>query len=595
MSCEIVRAIDDNSVLGKYNILYENSGQSCAYEFNAVSLHGGDSHTITVTDKDGNVEVFYDVTGVNAPDGQQLGIIASAGIQSVELDGVEGYDGTQGNQIWYDCPPKPTPTGGDIQLYDIESHPSGWAAATAGKTSLYEYDFDTLGNPCSLVSGPITSAGKLDSEGIEVIPPSFLPEEVKISSASGGEFVLNCNDLYTTYTSVVASGHEFGVDDNILYENSGQSCAYEFNAVSLQGDGSHTITVTDKDGNVEVFYDVTGVNAPDGQRLGIIASAGIQSVELDGVEDYEGTQGNHIWYNCICRAEQLTVETVAASSVETSLVAANAVDGWSYSRWASDGPVDGADGEQWLKLDMDEIVFIDSIILQWEAAYSRNYDISVSNDDILWEIVSSGNNGEDGIVHLSDLDARGRYIRITSHEGDDKYGISLFEVKIFGDPYEACSTPPILPTILPSANCDGTHEIIDIISASASSQEGAHWRASQAIDHMYYTRWSSAFEDNQWFAVDLGLLTSISEVRLRWERAYASEYKLQKGDSSSGPWTDLVHITDSDGGTDIHDGLNEVTQYLRLECIHRASNYGFSLQEFEVRGTPVCNQPSVTV
>jgi subtilisin-like proprotein convertase family protein len=297
-----------------------------------------------------------------------------------------------------------------------------------------------------------------------------------------------------------------------------------------------------------------------------------------------------------CAAEKLTVVNAAASSVEGNYVPNNVVDGLPNTRWASLGPgktrqltnADSVPDQQWLKLDMNDIVFIDTIILEWEAAYSRSYDIKVSDDDVTWTTVSTGNNGESGLVYLSMLNARGRYIKILSYEGSPRYGISLFDVQIIGDSDEACKSPPILPP----ANCDGNHEIIDIASASASSREGAHWRASKAIDHDLNTRWSSAFHDNQWFAVDLGQLTTISKVMLYWENSYATEYKLQVGESSEGPWTDLVYITNSDGETDIHDGLNKVTQYLKLECIQRARNYGFSLLEFEVHGTPVCALPS---
>jgi hypothetical protein len=264
------------------------------------------------------------------------------------------------------------------------------------------------------------------------------------------------------------------------------------------------------------------------------------------------------------------------------------------SRWASLGPNDNRkltnadDGldVQWLKLDMGESpIFIDTIILEWEAAYSRNYDIMVSDDDILWEKVSEGNNGEEGMVQLKDLNARGRYIKIFSKEGSPNYGISLFEVEIYGDPDEACTTP-----IVPAGECDPELIWIEIAKASASSQESGDNMASKATDGNFHsTRWSSERANNQWFVVDLGRPMQISEVRLHWEHAHAREYILQKGDSLEGDWTDLVHITDSDGGIAVHDNLNnEVTQYLRLELILRATVWGFSLWEFEVKGAPVC-------
>jgi hypothetical protein len=93
--------------------------------------------------------------------------------------------------------------------------------------------------------------------------------------------------------------------------------------------------------------------------------------------------------------------------------------------------------------------------------------------------------------------------------------------------------------------------------------------------------------------VDLGAPTHITSVSLFWETAYAGSYELQVADSLAGPWTTIVAITDSDGDVDVLDGLDEVTQYVRLLCLVRASNrvlhtlYGASLWEFEVFGCPV--------
>jgi predicted extracellular nuclease len=140
-------------------------------------------------------------------------------------------------------------------------------------------------------------------------------------------------------------------------------------------------------------------------------------------------------FSVLCSAQQLTVQKATASSVESNhFVADWAVDGKSRTRWASDGPIaDNAPETQWLELDLGGFRFIDSINLQWERAYSRDYKIQVSADGIVWETVSTFPDGEGGEVLVSMLESRGQYVRIYSLKGDPNYGISLFEVKIFGD------------------------------------------------------------------------------------------------------------------------------------------------------------------
>jgi hypothetical protein len=291
-----------------------------------------------------------------------------------------------------------------------------------------------------------------------------------------------------------------------------------------------------------------------------------------------------------------------------------AVDGDPNSRWASDGPNDaeGPNPEwQWLELDLGGIRFIDSINLQWERAYSRNYAIQISDDDIddsstnyaertltvynkptdtvgncgevpdtrdiTWKTVREFPFGKGGEVEMSMLDVRARYVRIFSFEGDRNYGISLYEVKIFGDSNVDCTRGP--------TTCRQAVIGLGAAAASASSEESSHKGPEKAIDGDMSTRWSSKFNDGEWFAVDLGKPTLVYSVWLFWERAYAGSYELQTANSLDGPWTQLVLESESDGETDILDGLHVVTQYMRLLSLDRATRYGNSLWEFEVRGT----------
>jgi hypothetical protein len=150
----------------------------------------------------------------------------------------------------------------------------------------------------------------------------------------------------------------------------------------------------------------------------------------------------------------------------------------------------------------------------------------------------------------------------------------------------------------PCTPCIGTVIDLGAAQASASSEERSDLSADLAIDGDDTTRWSSthddiAWLDGEWITVDLGALNHISSVSLFWETAYAGSYDLQVADNLAGPWTTIVAITDSDGDVDVLDGLDEVTQYVRLLCRVRASNralttlYGCSLWEIELFGCPV--------
>jgi hypothetical protein len=137
-------------------------------------------------------------------------------------------------------------------------------------------------------------------------------------------------------------------------------------------------------------------------------------------------------------------------------------------------------------------------------------------------------NGKGGKVVLNTLNRKERFVRIYSYQGDDNYGISLFEVQIYGDWSDgSCTSAP--------TNCDETQAIIEIDfeSASASSQE-RDLSADKAIAGDMNSRWSSVPKDDEWFAVDLGQPMLLNQVQLHWESAYALSYELQVPSSVKG-------------------------------------------------------------
>ncbi|NUS16119.1 MAG: discoidin domain-containing protein, partial [Streptomyces sp.] len=120
-------------------------------------------------------------------------------------------------------------------------------------------------------------------------------------------------------------------------------------------------------------------------------------------------------------------------------------------------------------------------------------------------------------------------------------------------------------------------------TATSSSDENAGTPASAAVDGDTGTRWSSATSDAQWLQVDLGATASISKVVLNWEAAYGKDYKIQSSADGS-TWTDLTSVTGGDGGTDILD-VSGQGRYVRMYGVHRATQWGYSLWEFQVFGT----------
>ncbi|MBB5609092.1 MULTISPECIES: beta-1,3-glucanase family protein [unclassified Janthinobacterium] len=109
--------------------------------------------------------------------------------------------------------------------------------------------------------------------------------------------------------------------------------------------------------------------------------------------------------------------------------------------------------------------------------------------------------------------------------------------------------------------------------------------ANLAIDGIVSgnSRWSSAFDDKAWMAIDLYAPTLISQVTLQWENAYGSEYEIQVSNDKN-TWLPVKHITGGKGGVEQITFPTVSARYVRLQGFVRATQYGYSLYEFEVYG-----------
>jgi hypothetical protein len=140
----------------------------------------------------------------------------------------------------------------------------------------------------------------------------------------------------------------------------------------------------------------------------------------------------------------------------------------------------------------------------------------------------------------------------------------------------------VLPAQVPTAaaaTC-GTTNIAQGKTATASSTESAAFPASNAVDGNTGTRWSSAFSDPQWLEVDLGSSQSICQVTLQWETAYGKAFQIQASADNS-TWTTIYSATAATGGTQTLS-VSGTGRYIRMYGTARATQYGYSLWEFQV-------------
>ncbi|GAB3572337.1 hypothetical protein GCM10027345_03240 [Hymenobacter daeguensis] len=105
-------------------------------------------------------------------------------------------------------------------------------------------------------------------------------------------------------------------------------------------------------------------------------------------------------------------------------------------------------------------------------------------------------------------------------------------------------------------------------------------------------------EGQQFATINLGARHNVSRVKLYWEAAYASAYKLQVSDDNLS-WQDVYATTTSPGGSEDLNvaAAGKAGQYVRLLLNRRATNFGYSLFEMQVFDGPalVSQSQPVTV
>jgi len=277
-----------------------------------------------------------------------------------------------------------------------------------------------------------------------------------------------------------------------------------------------------------------------------------------------------------------------------------AVDGNLTSRWSS-----GFSDPQWIQIDLGSTQTIGRVVLRWEAAYGRSYQIQTSGNGTSWTTVYSTTTGDGGSDDLT-VSGSGRYIRMYGTARATPYGYSLFEFEVYGGSGgPTATTPPPGPTATPTrtptptrTNTPPSGSVLlsynkpAVASTSQNNANCSGCTTDKAVDLLNSTRWASdAWDDNQWIYVDLGASATVTRVILRWEAAYGRGYQIQVS-SNATSWATIYTTSTGDGGIDDITGLNASGRYVRMNGTARGTAWGWSLWEFEIYGTGGAPNPT---
>ncbi|MEV7342145.1 discoidin domain-containing protein [Streptomyces sp. NPDC093544] len=163
-----------------------------------------------------------------------------------------------------------------------------------------------------------------------------------------------------------------------------------------------------------------------------------------------------------------------------------------------------------------------------------------------------------------------RYVRIKCLTRATSWGFSLWALSVF------------------DSTSAGTDLALHKPATAATEDSGN--AASNATDGDPRSRWSSAFEDDQWIQVDLGSVVAFDRVDLAWEQAYAKTFVVQVSTDGSA-WTDAgsvdngaVPLPFNSGAASLQtvDFTARTSRYVRINCGARATSWGNSLWTLSV-------------
>ncbi|MER5640610.1 family 20 glycosylhydrolase [Kitasatospora sp. NPDC002227] len=207
--------------------------------------------------------------------------------------------------------------------------------------------------------------------------------------------------------------------------------------------------------------------------------------------------------------------TTASSTETPNFPATAATDGDGASRWSS-----AYSDPQWLQVDLGSAQAVGRVVLRWEAAYGKAFQLQLSDDATTWRTVYSTTTGTGGTQDITGLTGSGRYLRLYATQRGTTYGYSLYELEAYApgglagthviatgataldDPASSTTTGTQLITWTThggpnqqwqlTPNPDGTYTMVDGASHLCADVTGGSTTAGAAV-----IQWTCTGADNQ--------------------------------------------------------------------------------------------------
>jgi hypothetical protein len=266
-----------------------------------------------------------------------------------------------------------------------------------------------------------------------------------------------CTDATTQQWTLPSGG---GGSNTVTVTNPGNQTSTVGTAASLQ------IQASDSASGQTLTYSASGlpaglsINSSTGLISGTPTAAATSTVTVTAT-DTTGAKNSatFTWTvnqgggGCGTSNAALGQPTTASSTESAAYPASNATDGSTTTRWSS-----AFSDPQWLEVDLGATKNICQVVLNWETAYGKAFQIQTSNDNATWTTIFSTTTGTGGVQTLS-VSGTGRYIRMYGTVRGTQWGYSLWEFGVYVS--NATPTTTVTASNYTAANSVGTEPTAD--------------------------------------------------------------------------------------------------------------------------------------
>lgn len=264
-----------------------------------------------------------------------------------------------------------------------------------------------------------------------------------------------------------------------------------------------------------------------------------------------------------------------ASATASSGDAGLAIDDNNGTRWESD-----ATDDEWWRLDMGQERTFNTIRINWETAYAKEFTITYSSDGEKWSefYVESGLESSGWQTIYSETPVTARYINYHGTLRATGWGQSFFEFQVM--------------------MAEAPRENIALHKPIVASSTGYN-DVNRVVDGNYSTEWqgseTNGTEDDEesrtfdaWFVVDLEQVYTVDQVNITFEGACSQDYRIDFSEDNQ-TWAVAYEFAGNAGIYGRTDAIkepanNQKVRFVRFWSTKAATQWGVKIFEIEVFG-----------